>query len=30
MEPMELLRILHTAERLKDVTRHCYTSRRAA
>ena len=26
MEPTELLRILHTAERLKDVTRHCYTS----
>lgn len=26
MKPVELLEILHTAERLKDVTRHCYTS----
>lgn len=26
MEAMELLRVLHTAERLKDETRHCYTS----
>ena len=26
MEPAELLEILHTAERLKDVTRHSYTS----
>ena len=27
MKPMELLTVLHTAERLKDTTRHCYTSR---
>ena len=26
MKPMELLAVLHTAERLKDTTRHCYTS----
>ena len=26
MEAKELLRMLHTAERLKDETRHCYTS----
>lgn len=26
MEPRELLNALHTAERLKDTTRHCYTS----
>ena len=26
MKPMELLAALHTAERLKDTTRHCYTS----
>ena len=26
METKELLRVLHTAERLKDETRHCYTS----
>ena len=26
MEAGELLRVLHTAERLKDETRHCYTS----
>lgn len=26
MEVKELLRVLHTAERLKDETRHCYTS----
>ena len=26
MKPVELLEILHTAERLKDVTRHSYTS----
>ena len=26
MEPRELLDMLHTAERLKDTTRHCYTS----
>ena len=26
MKPMELLTVLHTAERLKDTTRHCYTS----
>lgn len=26
MEPIELLRALHTAEKLKDTTRHCYTS----
>ena len=26
MKPEELLEILHTAERLKDVTRHSYTS----
>ena len=28
MKPDELLAILHTAEGLKDVTRHAYTSRR--
>lgn len=28
MEAKELLRVLHTAERLKDETRHCYTSGR--
>ena len=27
MEPRELLDILHLAERLKDTTRHCYTSK---
>ena len=27
MRPEELLSVLHTAERLKDTTRHCYTSR---
>lgn len=26
MEAKELLRVMHTAERLKDETRHCYTS----
>ena len=26
MEAKELLRVLHTSERLKDETRHCYTS----
>ena len=26
MEAKELLHVLHTAERLKDETRHCYTS----
>lgn len=26
MEPQALLNALHVAERLKDVTRHCYTS----
>lgn len=26
MEAKELLRVLHTAERLKDETRHCYAS----
>ena len=26
MEAKELLRVLHAAERLKDETRHCYTS----
>lgn len=26
MRPDELLRALHTAEKLKDTTRHCYTS----
>lgn len=26
MEPRELLNALHVAERLKDATRHCYTS----
>ena len=26
MKPRELLEILHIAERLKDATRHCYTS----
>ena len=25
MKPMELLAVLHTAERLKDTTRHCWT-----
>ncbi len=28
MKPADLLQILHTAERLKDVTRHAYTSGR--
>ena len=28
MKPTELLQILHTAEHLKDVTRHAYTSAR--
>ena len=27
MDPKTLLSILHTAERLKDTTRHCYTSK---
>ena len=27
MEPRKFLDALHTAERLKDTTRHCYTSR---
>lgn len=26
MEPQELLQALHVAEKLKDATRHCYTS----
>ena len=26
MKPDELLAVLHTAEKLKDTTRHCYTS----
>ena len=26
MKPEELLSVLHTANRLKDTTRHCYTS----
>ena len=26
MKPEELLQILHTAEKLKDTTRHCDTS----
>ena len=26
MNPTDLLAVLHTAERLKDTTRHCYTS----
>ena len=26
MTPDELLAVLHTAEKLKDTTRHCYTS----
>lgn len=26
MKPVELLKALHTAEKLKDTTRHCYTS----
>lgn len=26
MEPRELLKALHVAEKLKDATRHCYTS----
>lgn len=25
MEPEKLLEALHTAEKLKDTTRHCYT-----
>ncbi len=25
MQPNDLLRVLHTAEKLKDTTRHCYT-----
>ena len=28
MRPDELLTILHTAQRLKDTTRHCYTAQR--
>ena len=27
MDPRELLNIVKTVERLKDTTRHCYTSR---
>ena len=27
MQPKELLEIMHLAERLKDTTRHCYTSK---
>ena len=27
MQPNELLTVLHTAARLKDTTRHCYTAR---
>ena len=27
MEPRTLIEILTTAERLKDTTRHCYTTR---
>ena len=27
MEPEKLLVALHTAEKLKDTTRHCYTSK---
>lgn len=27
MEPKELLKALVVAERLKDTTRHCYTSK---
>lgn len=27
MEPEKLLEALHTAEKLKDTTRHCYTSK---
>ena len=27
MEPRTLLNVLTTAERLKDTTRHCYTTR---
>ena len=26
MDTKELLKIMHTAEKLKDATRHCYTS----
>ena len=26
MQPQELIKALHTAEKLKDTTRHCYTS----
>ena len=26
MEPKELLKFMHLAEKLKDATRHCYTS----
>ena len=26
MKPEELIKVLHTVERLKDTTRHCYTS----
>ena len=29
MNPNELLAVLHTVERLKDTTRHCYTSQRS-
>ena len=27
MKPEELLSVLHTANRLKDTTRHCWTPR---
>ena len=27
MESKNLLEVLHVAERLKDATRHCYTSK---
>jgi hypothetical protein len=30
MEPEKLLEVLHTAEKLKDTTRHCYTSKGTA
>ena len=26
MQPTDLIKALHTAERLKDTMRHCYTS----
>ena len=29
MHPTELLNILHTAEKLKDTTRHCDTAAKA-